>query len=336
MSYTDTQRYGTRVLRYFTLLILCSTYVLILPDAGPIVIDKCSAQSTDEGFHATIHLASTTVYARFLDLDHTGVGYVDGNVTIDRWGAATSTAVNLEAFLLKCPVKVEPVALSFIRSGPEIKDFRLKVEIPRETPAEVVFFGNLTGVAELSPESRSFNLNIIPFTARMERHQNFQVEYSSLEAYLAPGESIEMENVIVNSGTGKENFHLNLVENEKLTESGIIVELDQNNYQVPGFRSVVFGLEIRTGKDTPHGEYGLTLEITGNVTVDGKRTSVTRMVVIDINVDDIGTEKEEADFLVIIISGVVLGAAVLVGLILLARKAVLGMIRRRRRSHESK
>jgi len=330
------QRQGTRILRYLTIIILCSTFVLIFPDAGQKFTDECSAQSTDEGFHATIHLSSTTVYARFLDFDHTGVGYVDGNVTIDRWGAATSTTVNLETYILKCTAKAEPETLNFRRSITDVIEFRLRVEIPRETPAKVEFFGNLTGMAELSPESRSFNLNSIPFTAKMERHHNFQVEDSSLKTYLAPGDSIKMENVIVNSGNGDENFLLELVGGEALSESGIVVGLDRNCYQVPGFRSAEFVIDIRSDKDTPTGEYHLTVEITGNVTVDGKRVLNTKEVVIDISIDESGTEKEEADFLVVIISGIVLGVAVLVGLILMGRKIVLVVIRRRKGSDGSK
>ena len=335
MKSTNTQRPGIRVQRCLILFVILGISYILFPCISPNVTDKCSAQSTDEGFRATIHLSSTMVHARFLDSESPGEGYVDGNVTIDSWGAATSTTVNLETYLLKCTAKAEPAVLSFIRSGPYVKDFRLRVEIPRETPVEIEFYGNLTGVAELSPESRSFNLNTIPFTAKMERHYNFQVEYSSLEAYLTPGESIEMENVIVNSGNGNENFHLNLVGSEALFERGIVVELDRSYQQVPGFRSVEFDLNIRSGKDTAPGEYHLTVEITGNVTVDGKRIQDAREVVIDINVNEPEREKEEADFLVIIISGIALGVVLLVGLILMVRKMVLVVMKRRRKNDDT-
>jgi len=335
MNSPNTQRHGTHVLRYLTIFIICSTYILTFPGGVPRLAENCIAQSTDEGFHATIHLSSSMVYARFLDSGSTGEGYVEGNVTIDSWGAATSTTVNLKTYLLKSTAKVEPAVLSFIRSGPDVKDFRLRVEIPRETTAEIEFYGNLTGVAELSPESRSFNLNTISFTAKMERHYNFQVESSSLEVYLTPGESIEMENVIVNSGNGNENFHLNLVGSEALFERGIVVELDRSYQQVPGFRSVEFDLNIRSGKDTAPGEYHLTVEITGNVTVDGKRIQDAREVVIDINVNEPEREKEEADFLVIIISGIALGVVLLVGLILMVRKMVLVVMKRRRKNDDT-
>ena len=332
MKSTNTQRPGIHVQRCLILFVILGISYILFPCNSPNVADKCSAQSTDERFHATIHLASTMVHARFVSLEHPGEGYVDGNVTIDSWGPATSTTVNLKTYLLKCTAKVEPAVLSFIRSGPDVKHFRLRVEIPRETVAEAEFFGNLTGVAELSPESRSFNLNTIAFTAKMERHHNFQVEYSSLEAYLAPGESIEMENVIVNSGNGYENFQLKLVGNEALSESGIVVELDRSYQQVPGFRSAEFDLDIRSSKDTPPGEYSLTVEITGNVTVDGKRVGDSKEVVIDINVNEPERDKEEADLLVIIISGIALGVVVLVGLILMVRKIVLAVMKRRRKN----
>jgi len=288
---------------------------------GTLEIDD--TEQADSGFHATINLKGNVAYAEFKNNDVQGYANMDGNITIDDWGAETSVRINLEGYGGICSTEIRPAMIDFTRLSAQSVDFRVQVIIAEETPADLEFSINVTGIARLSPNVRNLQLNPKIFIAKMESFHNYWLQYYPSNLSIKRGQSYKIEPTILNSGNSKDNYRL-----EVISESGnknnpeITFKLERDYFEIPAFSTDSSYLHIIIGKETKTGEYKIVLRVTANKTDNKKNSLWVKDEFITVIVSEPEEYKRESGMFTVLMIGFIIAVVILTLFFLMIRALV--------------